>query len=198
MISERFPTLQEERLALLRHIAPVSAPPARIIDFDTPICPTLFLTEVTPRCAALGAWWTLAVGNWEEEEVTRTLRLSEAMLPEGASRFAVFEFRTQRFLGLFGRDDGIEMTVPAHGVRVMRLTPWSGDSPRILGTDFHITGGACEITACSISPDRIEGTVERKWDYPIVVTAGFPDAAGEIAIARTTVTVGEDRFVVSQ
>jgi len=56
MISERFPELQESRLALLRSITPCCAPPAKILDFDNPVCPTLFLTEVTPKCQTLGKW----------------------------------------------------------------------------------------------------------------------------------------------
>ena len=194
MISERFPELQEHRLAMLRHIAPVSAPPARIIDFDTPVCPTLFLTEVTPTCSDLDTWWTLTVGNWEDESVTRTLRIGEEMLPAGADRFAAFEFRTQEFMGVFGRDDEINVIVPAHAVRVVRLTPWDDQSPKILGTDCHITGGACEIAECSFSPTRIDGTVAPKWDYPVVVTAGFPEPAGSAAVVQATVPAGRTQF----
>ena len=183
-------------LKLLRHIAPVCAPPAQILDFDTPICPTLFLTEVTPACESLGPWWTLAVGNWEDEPLTRTLRLSEMMLPEELSRLAVLEFKTQQFLGIFSHDDEIELSLPAHAVRVLRLTPWDGRSPKILGTDFHITGGACEIGQCTVGPDRIEGVVTPKWQYPMTIIAGFPDDS-TVRIARTTVAVEESRFAVS-
>jgi len=197
MISERFPALQEERMALLRHIAPNSAPPARIIDFDTPVCPTLFLTEVTPRCSELGTWWTLAVGNWEDDTVTRTLRLRDAMIPEGSEQFAVMEFKTQQFMGLFSRDDEIDVALPAHAIRVLRLTPWDGESPKVLGTDFHITGGASEIAECSVSPERIEGTVQRKWNYPIAVTAGFPHNREGITLVRNAIPVGTSHFRVS-
>jgi len=197
MISERFPELQESRFGMLRHIAPVCAPPARIIDFHTPVCPTLFLTEVTPTCSDLGVWWTLAVGNWEEEPVTRKLRIEDAMVPDGSNEFAVFEFKTQTFMGLFERGDDMEVTVPAHGVRVLRLTPWDGERPKILGTDFHITGGGYEIAECVIGPERIEGAVETRWNYPIVVTAGFPDGSGGVAVAQSSVAVGGNRFVIS-
>ena len=197
MISERFPELQESRLALLRHIAPACAPPARIIDFDSPACPTLFLTEVTPQCSSLGKWWTLAVGNWEDESVTRSIRLSEVMIPEGPSRFAVFEFKTQEFVGLFGLENNIGITVPAHAIRVLRLTPWDGQEPRILGTDLHITGGACEIAECDISAEKIEGTIATKWNYPVVVTAGFSKGPNAITIAKDTVAVGETHFEIT-
>ena len=197
MISERLPELQEDRMALLRHIAPACAPPARIIDFDSPVCPTLFLTEVTPHCSTLGTWWTLAVGNWEDEPVTKSICLGEAKIPSGPGRLAVMEFRTQEFIGLFGPGEPIEITVPAHGIRVLRLTPWDGQAPKILGTDFHITGGACEIVECSIKPKRIEGTIARQWNYPITITAAFPQGSGGIAVAKNTVATGDSIFDIS-
>ena len=97
-------------------------------------------------------------------------------------------------MGLFGPDDGIEITVPAHGVRILRLTPWDGAGPRILGTDFHMTGGACEIVGRTISPARIEGIVETQWTYPLVVTAGFPDGRDGIVVAKDTVPATQTRF----
>ena len=197
MISERLPDLQEHRLALLRHIAPVAAPPARIIDFHSPVCPTLFLTEIEPRCSELEKWWTLSVGNWEDEAVTRKVRIRDAMVPAGPDRFAVFEFKTQTFMGIVSRDDELELTLPAHAVRVLKLTPWDGHTPLVLGTDLHITGGA-EIAECSICSDTIEGTIRTDWNYPIVLTAGFPDGAGGVTVAEATVPAGQRDFVVSQ
>ena len=61
---------------------------------------------------------------------------------------------------------------------------------------MHMTGGACEISQCEIDSKQIQGTLERKWDYPIVVTAGFPDASGGITIAQTTVPLSESRFAI--
>ena len=197
MISERFPELQESRLALLRHIAPSCGLPARIIDFDSPVCPALFLTEVTPKCSELRKWWTLAVGNWEDYPVEREIRLEEAMIPEGPTRFAVFEFRTQQFLGLFRRRDAIRVDIPAHAVRVLRLTPWDGERPKLLGTDLHMTGGACEITECKIGAGKLEGRISAKWNYPVVVTAGFPTSPDGITIVKDTVPAGETSFSIS-
>ena len=100
-------------------------------------------------------------------------------------------------MGLFGPDDTIEITVPAHGTRVLRLIPWDGEHPKIIGTDCHITGGACEILECTIGTGRIEGKIASKWNYPVVVTAGFPTEAGGITIVKSRVPAGETHFAMS-
>ena len=197
MISERFPELHESRLALLRHIAPVCAPPARIIDFDNPVCPTIFLTKVEPKCGELGTWWTLAVANWEDETVTRELRISDAMKVDEQNRFAAFEFRTQDFMGLFSPEDKIEITIPPHGIRVLRITPWDGAAPKVLGTDLHITGGGYEIVECVLGNREVRGRVSTPWRYPITVTVGFSNGSDGIAVLRDTVAVGDDQFSIS-
>ncbi|MDD5708038.1 MAG: alpha-galactosidase [Kiritimatiellae bacterium] len=196
-ISERFPELQDERLALLRHISPAVTPPARILDFDAPACPTLFLTEVKPVCRELGDYWTLAIGNWEDHVTTRVVTLGGMVGVTGrAVNHAIFEFHTQRFLGIFGPQDTIKVEIPAHGVRVLRIVPWTGRAPVVLGTDLHMTGGAAEIKELVIGDSVIRGKIETRWQYPVVITAGFPDN-GKVTIRKTTVPVGGGTFECS-
>ena len=193
-ISERFPELQDERLALLRHISPAVTGPARILDFDTPVCPTLFLTEVKPACRELGVYWTLAIGNWEDQPVTRAVTLGEMTGFTGwTGRHAVFEFHTQQFLGVFGLQDAIQVEIPAHGVRVLRIMPWTGRAPVVLGTDLHITGGAAEMAELSVGDDVVRGRIETPWHYPVVITVGFP-GDGALAVRKATVPAGGGRF----
>lgn len=198
MISERFPDLGESRMALLRHIVPSMGLSARIIDFATPVCPTLFLTEVEPECSRLGRWWTLAVANWEDHPVTRTIRLEDVMRGAGGERFVAFEFRTQQVLGLFGTSDAIEVKVPVHGIRLLRLTPWGGDMPTLLGTDLHLTGGGCEIAEWDVSHGAVEGSVCTEWQYPVVLTAGLPTDDGDILVKSCTVPLGKEEFRIAR
>ena len=88
-ISERFPELHESRLQMLRHISPACTLPAEILDFDHKDCPTLFLTEISPKCSKLGNWWTLAVGNWEDEDAVRQIDLNALNIKCEVS-FAIF------------------------------------------------------------------------------------------------------------
>jgi len=191
MISERFPELQESRIALLRNIAPsCGVNPAKILDFDNPDCPSMFLNKVTPKCSSLGEWWTLTVGNWEDEIITRKLSLDHDIIPVKTQRFAVFEFYTQKFLGLFNREETVELLIPAHGTRVLRITPWDSASPKVLGTDLHITGGGYEITEFNIGENEVFANVSTPWQCPVTITVGFPDANG-VKIAKKTVNPNE-------
>jgi hypothetical protein len=193
-ISERFPELQDERLALLRHISPAITRPARILDYDTPVCPTLFLNEIQTECRELGNYRLLTVGNWDDEPVTRRIRLKDLLKSlKWDSPQAVFEFRTQQFLGIFDPGDEFEIKLPPHSMRVMRLTPWLGKLPVILGTNLHITGGAAEIKELAIKSGLIQGNIVTRWHYPVVITAGFPDSNG-ITVKNARVQEGGGFF----
>ncbi len=195
-ISERFPELQDERLALLRHISPAITSSARIIDYDTPVCPTLFLTDVHPECEALGSYRTLTIGNWEDQSVTRRLKLGEVLGDmDNIGTQAVFEFRTQHFLGIFEPDDEICVTLPPHAIRVLRMVSWLGVSPVILGTDLHITGGAAEIKELTIEHNAMNGRIETDWQWPVVVTVGFPKN-GSVALRNVIVPSGGGVFEI--
>ncbi len=198
MLSERFPELHESRIAILRNVAPsCGINPARILDFDNPACPSMFLNKITPKCSSLGNWWTLTLGNWEDEDIVKEVSLDYDMIPAENRRFAVFEFYTQEFFGLFDRADMVKLLIPAHGTRVLRLTPWDGDSPRVLGTDLHITGGGYEITACDFAGDKISGSTSNPWQYPVAITAGFPDEDG-IKVTRKTINSDDDFTITMQ
>ena len=193
-VSERIPELQKSRLEMLRHITPVSGPPARILDFDRPTCPTLFLSEITPCCQSLGKWWTLTVANWDENEVIRKIKLEDIPLNDDHQKYAVFEFYTQRFIGIKTAKDEIQVGVPSHGMRVLRIMPFDDTEPVLLGTDLHITGGGCEITACDMTISKIQGTISSRWAYPIELTFGLPAENNNVDIIKITVPEGESVF----
>ena len=197
-ISERFPELQDERLALLRNISPAITKAAHIVDYDTPECPTLFLNDVCPSCRELGDYWTLTIGNWEDHVVSRNIKLGSIRVFGGnADKYAVFEFYTQRFIGIFSRDDAIGLDIPVHGVRVLRIIPWTGDKPAILGTDLHITGGAAEIAELQITGDSLSGTIRTRWQYPVVITAAFPEDGG-VLVKQAAVPAGGGMFKITK
>ena len=196
-ISERFPELQDERLALLRHISPAITSPARILDYDAPGCPTLFLSEIHPTCHALGDYRLLSIGNWEDEPVTRRLILNKLpRLVPWEHRVAVFEFHTQRFLGCFQPDDPIEITLPPHAMRVLRIVTWHSERPVVLGTDLHMTGGAAEITELTITKDVVRGRIATRWRFPVTITFGFPTVDGGLKVVQTQLSTGGGDFEI--
>ncbi|MBN2713714.1 MAG: alpha-galactosidase, partial [Planctomycetes bacterium] len=115
--SERMVELDDDRLALLRHVIPATGKPAKILDYKKKVCPETFITTVTAEADGLGMWYNLTLCNWADEKVKRSVNLSA--IPESAGKkFALFEFATQKFLGLMDGEGTVEINVPAHGSRV--------------------------------------------------------------------------------
>ncbi len=188
-LTERMAELPEDRRALLRHMIPAFGPPANVLDFEHENCPTLLKSKIEPKCKDLDPWFTLAVCNWDEEPTSRTLKLLQAGF-EGHSRYAVFEFQGQQFLGIITADDPIELEIPAHGTRLLRIAPWEG-RPLIVGTDLHLSGGGAELADVEVTDKSICGKVTTDWDYPVKISAIFPASDG-IELVSTTVAADEE------
>jgi hypothetical protein len=191
-VSERFAELPESRRALMRHVIPAHGDPAEPLDYGAPGCPTLFLTRVRPRCSGLEPWWTLAAANWGDRREKRRVRLPDRLGP--GTRWAVFEFKTQTFLGIRTAGESVALTLPPHGARVLRLAPWR-DAPLILGTDLHVTGGGVELAEVRAAPGRITGKVVSDWDFPVTVRAVFPGARGRVVMRAVRTRPGR-RFAI--
>lgn len=183
-VSERLVELDEDRRRLLRHVVPPCAPPARVLDLERPGCPTLFLTHVTPRASGLAPWWTITICNWEDASVERDVCLG---LLKATGKLAVFEFATQRWLGVHPADGRLAVAIPAHGARVLRVAAWDGQSPLLLGTDCHLTGGAAEFASFALDGEQVAGTLDTPWNLPVTTSVGFP-VDGTLRWASFTLT----------
>lgn len=192
--SERLAELPFDRRKLLSAIIPPIAPPARILDFEHRNCFTLALTEVTPMCDGMGKWYTLSISNWEDHSITRTINLGEIPIKCDFSEVALFEFFTQSFLGLIKKDESFTIAIPAHGTRIVRIAGWDRQKPVIIGTDCHISGGGYEIRDVVISESFIRGKTESAWEYPVTITALFPE--GESFRISSTIAESNGEFLI--
>jgi len=156
ILCERLAELDDDCLALLRHVIPAVTLPARPLDVDHLLCPTMSLAHVAPQAKSLGFWWTLAVSNRDDQPVTRRVLLS---VSTRSSRLAVFEFATQHFVRVHSPGDSVALRIPAYGTRVLRIIEWDGQSAVLLGTDQHLSGGAAEFEGFEIMPPSICGFV---------------------------------------
>ncbi len=188
-MTERMAELTEDRRALYRHMIPAFGPPADVLDFEHENCPTLLKSFIEPKCRTLDPWFTLAVCNWDEQPTSRTLTLCEAGF-EGQGPQAVFEFQGQQFLGIKTADDLIELEIPAHGTRLLRIAPWEG-RPLIVGTDLHLSGGGAELADVMVTDKSICGKVTTDWDYPVKISAVFRGGDG-VELVSTTVAADEE------
>lgn len=191
-VSERFLELPESRRALMRHVIPACGDPAEPLDYGAPGCPTLFLTQVNPKCPSLESWWTLAVANWSDYTKQHKIQIPSKL--GNNTSFAVFEFKTKKFLGIKKSDDVLTLSIPAHATRVLRLAPWR-NAPLVLGTDLHVTGGAVELANVRMKNRRITGKLVSDWNYSARIFAAFPGKRSKLILRSVQVKPGR-HFVI--
>jgi hypothetical protein len=163
-ICERMAELDDDRYQMLRRVLPPVDVPAKIVDFDAPKCPTMLWSGIEPEIVNHQVWYTLTVFNWEDEAVEKNVSLS--VIPEliGERAIGVMELVTFKQFGLRDGKDVLRLTIPAHGVRVLRLSPWHERAlPLLLGTDGHLSGGACEFDWLHLSAERCKGRISERW-----------------------------------
>ena len=174
--TEHFADLDEDRLELYRHVLPPLRNPGFPLDPFHPAAPTQIRNRVCPLCADLDPWITLAVFNWEDEAKSADIRLTDSVLQGLAGdRFIVFDFFRQEVIGYFSRNDPLpNASIPAHGVRLLRIAPWDGEQPILAGTDRHFSGGGTEIAEWSVRDRVVKLRVESPWKKPVAVHLAFP------------------------
>ena len=175
--TEFMPELSEERRALYRYVIPSVNASSVPIDIFNPLCPSKMLTEITPKCASLGAWITVALINWTDQIKKMSLQLSNDVLKSIQSdSYLVFEFFSQKVVGVYSSGDTVNLgEVAPHSSRLLRIVPWDGQEPVLAGTDLHFSGGAVEIISWNTSNNCIEGELDTEWRYPVKVSVAFPD-----------------------
>jgi len=181
-LCERIAELPQDRRALYRHVLPPVTPAAEPLDLESPGCPSLLLTRIRSPFPSVPDWMTLAVINWKDEPAT--IRVALPPMPDAGARVAVFNFNSQRFLGLFQHDGSVPVELPPHGSCILRLAPWDGVSAVLLGTDMHLSGGAAEFDELSVGIDEVKGIVHRRWPCELRVTAGFPRDGALVAVSE--------------
>lgn len=169
-LCERMAELDDDRYHLLRRVMPPATTPAHVIDFDAPSCPTMLWTRVDPEMTRNDPWYTLTVFNWEDQPVDKTVKLSDIPDLQGQMQMGVMELVTESMYGLCDADASITLTVPSHGVRVLRIAPWHHrQTPLLLGTDGHLSGGAGEFAHFQLTVDRCRGQLSDRWVWPLRV-----------------------------
>lgn len=179
-VSERLCDLDSDRRYLWQHVIPAAGLPAVPRDlFDSTIMPYIYHTVVKPRCDALDPWHTVALLNWSDSPREFTLPLDESLLGMHVDSIRdlalVWEFVERRFIGAFAAGETLpRIAVPAHDVRLLRIAPWKGDEPQLLGTDLHFSGGGVEIDGWRSNGSSATFILNTKWHSKVGIWIAFP------------------------
>lgn len=194
-LSERIEDFDTDRKHLLRYVVPSLDSPGQPLDWEHPLCPTLFLTRVNSRAEGLDAWWTLTIANWDEDPVTRQIDLAKVSDLAGLERVAVFEMAEQEFYGEFHPSDAFRVAIPAHGCRVLRIAPSTGRDWVLLGTDLHLSGGGVEIDHLTREESWLTGSIDSPWRLPVAISIGVR-LNGRLTLIRHTIEHDHPHFKI--
>ena len=176
-ISEYLKELQPEREEFYKHIIPSINTPSVPLDIYNAFIPSMMLTNVVPKCDGLKSWNTISIMNLEEIDKNVKIKLSGKVIESmNAERFIVSEFFSEKVLGIFAKDETIDLGVlPAHESRLLRIAEWNGLNPVLAATDLHFSGGGVEIKKWKVLSDgSINGEVDTDWAKPVKITVAYP------------------------
>ncbi len=133
--------LDEERLALLKKALPQNdvaetAVPLDLFDRLAPDCPRVYYLPVH---RSWGSYGILGLLNLEDTAQNHEIDLRSLGF---RGECALYDFWDERFLGV--QEGRFQLQAPAHGVRIIRITPYLAH-PQLIGTDMHILQGAVEV-----------------------------------------------------
>ncbi|MFA5970754.1 MAG: hypothetical protein WC780_00275 [Lentimicrobiaceae bacterium] len=84
-----------------------------------------------------GIYDVVAVTNWKNEPVSRSISFEKELALEADKNYIVFDFWQEQMIGQFNKNFQVE--IPAHGTRVFFIHKQK-DLPQLLGTNRHISG----------------------------------------------------------
>ncbi len=197
--SEYMQELQSERRKLYRHIIPSINTPSVPLDIYNTFCPSMMLTKVKPKCKNLEPWNTIAYSNWEEDDKKIQITLSDDVTESLKSeKLIVSEFFSQKVLDLFSKNEKIDLGfIQPHHSRLLRIAPWDGENPVLVGTDLHFSGGGVEIEEWNHSHNSVDGKIKTEWNYPVKVSVAFPaDNSPGYVVKITRLPPGQRLFYI--
>ncbi len=140
-VSDKLDEVDQDRYDLYKMVIPTYAPVAERFGRWEDYLPEYFVSHFTGG-GGLTPWAVVSLCNWNgKAPKTLSFRLRDVPGLPPADTYAAFEFRTQRFLGVFRPDERISMPLGIHAARVIRLTPIAGSGPWLIGTDLNMSCG---------------------------------------------------------
>jgi hypothetical protein len=145
------PELPEERVELLKKTLPTTAIlPVDLFSRGTDMQWDIF-KHTTPDTyihnypeildlkvnAKSGIYDVVGLTNWRSGTLVKELVFSESLGLSAGSRYVVFDFWSQKLLGVF--QDRMEVEIEPHDTRVLLIRPLE-NHPQLMGISRHITG----------------------------------------------------------
>lgn len=177
--SDRLCEIERDRMLLYRHVMPQYAGPGRYFYDWTGYLPEYYVTHFEKPGNGLEPFSVVVLANWNgKKEEVRRFRLQDVPGLDKQKRYAAFEFREQRYLGLYSSEQWVELSIPQHSCRVVRLCAYTGDKPMLLGTDMSLSSGM-ELGQWKVDGNQVSGLVKTRWPETVTLSVLLPGARGD-------------------
>ncbi len=161
-IGENLCEISDERLELYRRVIPPVGIPAESIDFFHSSMPRFFRSRI-------GEWDIISIINCEDEP-----RVFE--YPETVDReILIYDLSNMKPVGIYQTGDKVTLPpIAPHDSLVLKILPLAGDTPVLVATSLHFSGGGVEIKDLEIAHESIDGYLQSPWDCTAVIVGMFP------------------------
>ncbi|MHA1195205.1 MAG: glycoside hydrolase family 36 protein [Promethearchaeota archaeon] len=170
LISDKMPNLSKEEIddakLLIPPFNPTDFDPIPIDAFISPL-PSIYALETEEK---IGKRFLIAIINWSDNKIDKKLRLTN-ILPKKEimeEDFLIFEFWRKEVLGIYKRDDLINLkNINPHSCVYLSIIPLNNNNknePLIVSSSIHISQGCLEIT--NISFDKLKNNLEIQLKLP--------------------------------
>ncbi|QYM78555.1 alpha-galactosidase [Horticoccus luteus] len=158
-VSDKLDEVPPDRYALYHAALPTYAPVAQRFYPWAEYLPEYF-SSAFQHDGVLPPWVMVSLCNWNGAgEKTLAFKIGDVPhLPPGEV-FAAFEYKTQRYLGTFSREDRLSLLLPAHAARVVRLTPLTAEGRYLVGGDLNLSCGM-ELASADAAHVRLREEVK--------------------------------------
>jgi hypothetical protein len=139
------------------------------------------------------AYDVAGITNWRSETATRKFSLVEKLGLDAGSSHIIFDFWSQKLLGMFG--DDVEIEIGPHDTRVLSIHP-ALNRPQLVGNSRHITGAYSILDEkWDATTKTLSGTSQSVPGTPYTLWFYVPKGAGA---ANPSVTEKHGRKISAQ
>ena len=164
LISDDMTKLSEEEINDAKLVIPPYSPKLYdpiLTDAFTSEFPTIYFLETLE---VIGKRYLTAIINWDDNEIQRTLKVSEILpdLPNDEKKFYIFDFWNHEFLGTFKAQTSFDVTIPPHFcsyLSIIYINKALTEEPILVSSDLHISQGCCEVTEFDYNKEESEISV---------------------------------------
>lgn len=154
LLGDRLTLIEPERIEIIKKTLPLYGESAIPLDMFEQTVPTLWWHHITKPW---GSWEVISVVNFGESSLVKEIPLERMKIHPEQPVIAWELWSETQYTNI--QQGILRVVVKPHSVKTIRITPIRKDRTALVGTSFHITMGALEVT--DVAPSGRSGLIAR-------------------------------------